>query len=276
MPRVTIVIVTFNTKAEVGACLRSLAIHPPEAPHDVIVVDNASTDGTAEAIRAEWPKIRLIEPGRNLGFAAGNNLGIRSAAGEFVLLLNSDTIVPAGAVDALVGGLAARPDCTAAGPRIVDAEGRPELSFGRMIGPFNEARQKAIVRLQLRGFGPALRYVDRVTRRAGHPDWVSGACLLVRRTEALAAGLLDERFFLYAEDVDFCAALRARGGRILFEPAAEIVHLRGASRRTRPVETERAYRRSQLAFYEKHHPRWVPCLRAYLRMRGRLPPDLPS
>jgi hypothetical protein len=101
---------------------------------------------------------------------------------------------------------------------------------------------------------------------------VSGACLLVRRADALAAGLLDERYFLYAEDVDFCAALRALGRHILFVPDAEVVHLRGASGRKRPETTERAYRRSQLAFYEKHHPRWAPLLRGYLRLRGVLPP----
>jgi hypothetical protein len=111
-----------------------------------------------------------------------------------------------------------------------------------------------------------------MTGRRHHPDWVSGACLLVRRADALAAGLLDERYFLYAEDVDFCAALRSLGRHILFTPDAEVVHLRGASGRTRRVETGQAYRRSQLAFYQKHHPRWAPLLRAYLRVRGALPP----
>ena len=100
---------------------------------------------------------------------------------------------------------------------------------------------------------------------------MSGACLLVRRADADAVGLLDERYFLYTEDVDFCAAIRARGRRILFTPAAQIVHLRGRSRQTAPGPSEQAYRRSQIAFYEKHHPRWAPWLRVYLRLKGRLP-----
>jgi GT2 family glycosyltransferase len=273
---VTIVIVSFNTRAELGACLASLAAHPPATPHEIVVVDNASSDGTAEAVTADWPGVRLIEMGRNVGFAAANNAGIRSASTEFVLLLNSDTLVPAGAVDMLVRRLDAEPDCAAAGPRIVDAAGRPELSFGAMIGPFAELRQKVIVSLQARGVAALVRYVDRVTRRTRRPDWVSGACLLVRRADALAAGLLDERYFLYAEDVDFCAALRGLGKDILFVPDAAIVHLRGVSRLRRPVETERAYRRSQLAFYAKHHPRWEPVLRAYLRIRGKLPGGTPG
>jgi GT2 family glycosyltransferase len=89
--------------------------------------------------------------------------------------------------------------------------------------------------------------------------------------DAEAAGLFDERYFMYTEDVDFCAAIRARGRRILFTPSAQIVHLRGRSRRTAPRATESAYRRSQIAFYEKHHPRWAPILRVYLRLRGRTP-----
>ncbi len=273
---VTIVIVSFNTKAALEGCLASLAAHPPSAAHDVVVVDNASSDGTPEAIRANWPAVRLVEMGRNVGFAAANNAGIRGASGGLVLLLNSDTLVPAGAVDTLVGRLEAEPGSAAAGPRIVDADGRPELSFGAMIGPFAEFRQKVIVSLQARGVPAVTRYVDRATRRTHRPDWVSGACLLVRRADALAAGLLDERYFLYAEDVDFCAALRALGKEILFVPDAEIVHLRGVSRRRRPVEAERAYRLSQLAFYAKHHPRWVPVLRAYLRIRGKLPGGTPG
>jgi len=141
------------------------------------------------------------------------------------------------------------------------------------MGPFSELRQQLLGRLYDRRAGPAVAWVGRQVRRQHYPDWVSGACLLVRRADALAAGLLDERYFLYAEDVDFCAALRALGRRILFTPDAEVVHLRGASGRARPQDTGRAYRRSQVAFYEKHHPGWAPLLRAYLRLRGLLPEE---
>jgi GT2 family glycosyltransferase len=272
MPDVAIIIVTFDTRAETEACLASIAAAPPSTPHRIIVVDNASSDGTADAVRRNWPGVRLIASDRNLGFAAANNVAIRDAAdSEFVLLLNSDTLVPAGAVDVLVRALNADPDAVAAGPRLVGADGRPEISFGPMMGPLNELRQKALVRLYERGVRAAVARVGRMTARRQHPDWLSGACLLVRRAEALAAGLLDERYFLYAEDVDFCAALRGLGRRLLFVPDAEVVHLRGASGRQRPEATERAYRRSQLAFYEKHHPGWAPLLRAYLRLRGALP-----
>ena len=99
-----------------------------------------------------------------------------------------------------------------------------------MIGPVAEARQKLTMALYARGWTPVARRVEAAARKERFVDWVSGACLLVRRPDAEAAGLLDERFFLYTEDVDFCASLRARGRRILFTPAAEVVHLRGRSR----------------------------------------------
>jgi GT2 family glycosyltransferase len=95
----------------------------------------------------------------------------------------------------------------------------------------------------------------------------------VRRQDAEAVGLLDERFFMYTEDIDFCAAIRARGRKVLFVPDVEVVHLRGRSRQAVPAATQAAYRRSHIAFYEKHHPAWAPWLRRYLRWRGQMPEE---
>jgi len=265
-----IIIVSYNAAADLERCLRSLHEPPPETPHVIVVVDNASSDGSPDVVR-RWPGVRLIEAGANLGFARANNLGIRQTAGELILLLNSDTVVPPGAVDRLVADLRAHPDVAVVGPRIVDAGGRAELSFGRALTPLGELRQKTILRLQQRGVRPFPRLVERLTGRVRYPDWVSGACLLVRRADAEQVGLLDERYFIYAEDVDFCAAIRAAGRRVRFTPDAWITHLRGRSVAAAPAATERAYRRSQILFYEKHRPRWAPWLRLYLRLRGRLP-----
>jgi GT2 family glycosyltransferase len=135
-----------------------------------------------------------------------------------------------------------------------------------MISPLAELRQKRLVRGVERGDPSTLRVVNEMTAREQWPDWVSGACLLVRRADAEAVGLLDERFFMYAEDVDFCAAIRARGRRICFTPAVEITHYRGHSAATAPASTHTAYRTSQMAFYRKHHPALAPFLRLYLRI----------
>lgn len=271
LPRVSIVIVTYNSRAHIDRCLSSLVEHPPGMDHEIVVVDNASTDGTAVDTRQRWTGIRVINAGANLGFARANNLGIRQTHGGLILLLNPDTIVPTGAIDRLIAALDARPDAAIAGPRLVNGDGRAELSFGAMPSPFAELRQKFLVRGGERGLGAVPTYVEGLTRRPRDVDWVSGACMLVRRADAEAAGLMDERFFMYLEDVDFCAAVRARGRKVLFAPAAEILHFRGQSRLTAAAPTERAYRRSQIAFYEKHHPGWVPALRLYLKVRGRLP-----
>jgi GT2 family glycosyltransferase len=256
---VSIIIVAFNARADLERCLESLHAAPPAASHDILVVDSGSTDGSADAAR-RWPDVRVIEAGSNVGFARANNVGIRASRSEHLLLLNSDTVVPAGAVDRLLTELERQPDVAIVGPRLVDANGRAELSFGPMIGPFNELRQ------QWRARGAS----DELTRQRQYPDWVSGACLLVRRAEAEAIGLLDERYFMYMEDVDFCAAIRRLGKRILFTPDVEVVHLRGRSVASAPEATRRAYRRSQVAFYEKHHPAWVPLLKLYLRIRGQV------
>jgi GT2 family glycosyltransferase len=264
-----IIIVSFNARADLDECLASLYAHPPTiTPFTVVVVDNASTDGSVEMVRDRWPSVRLIALSRNVGFAAANNVGIRETTGDLILLLNSDTVVPPDALDRLVTALKSDPQAAIAGPRLVDAQGVPELSFGRMVGPFNEFRQKLLGRLYLRGTPVIAPRVARSLRQPAYHDWVSGACLLVWRSDAQAVGLLDERFFMYLEDVDFCAAVRARGRAVLFVPDVEIVHLRGRSRAAAPTATNQGYRRSQIAFYAKHHPAWAPWLRAYLRLRG--------
>lgn len=270
-PELSIIIVSYNARRDLEACLASLASHPPRTTHEVVVVDNASTDGSADAVAAKAPWVRLVRQAQNGGFAAGNNVGIRHTSGELILLLNSDTLVPPGAIDTLIGRLRARPSAAAAGPKLVGADGRVELSFGPMLGPFAELRQKAVVRLHERGFWPASRWVERCTGAEHLVDWVSGAALLVYRRDAEAVGLLDERYFLYTEDVDFCAALRARGRQVLFTPAAQITHLRGRSRASAPERMNAAYRRSQVAFYAKHHPKWLPLLKVYLRLKGQFP-----
>ena len=268
-PRLAIVIVSFNTRRRLEACLRALGDAAPVTRHEIVVIDNGSKDGSPDAVAAGWPQAHLVRLGANTGFAHAANVGMRRSRGELVLLLNSDAVAPPGSIDRLVAALDADETAAVAGPRILSPDGTVELSFGRMITPWNELRQKVLAassRLPV-----ASGWTARLTAQPRYVDWVSGACLLARRRDAEAAGLLDERFFLYTEDVDFCAAVRARGRRVLFTPASEIVHARGSSRKTDPAAAQAAYRRSHLAFYAKHHPRWLPLLRAWLRVRGELP-----
>ena len=260
-----VVIVNFNTREDTLTCLRSLQAAPPRGLGSIWVVDNASTDGSAAAIRQGWPAVQLIELHENVGFGRANNVALARAEAPLVLLLNSDTIVPPEAIDALVARLEAT-GAVAAGPRLVDGQGRPEVSFGGMLSPWAEARQRRLVRLAGQDTPRARRIIARLLSEEREVDWATGACLLIRREAARAAGFFDERYFLYEEDVDLCAALRARGGRIVFTPLAQITHLRGRSGAPR---AHAAYDRSHLAFYEKHVPHWAPWLRWWLRLRGR-------
>ena len=188
-----------------------------------------------------------------------------------MLLLNPDTVVPPGAIDRLVARLDERPDAAVVGPRIVDSQGIPELSFGAALTPWRELRRKAIDRFDKHGLAVARRAdcagdVSRGQRRLGQRRLPAG-----RRADLEAAGLLDERYFLYIEDVDFCAAIRANGRTILFSPVAEIVHLRGRSGATTSGAANRAWQQSHLAYYRKHLPGWAPWLERYLRMKGLAP-----
>ena len=276
MAELTIVIVSYNTCAELVACLHSLHDAPPAIDHHVVVVDNGSRDGSVETIRARFVDVTVLENTINVGYARANNIGIRSTDGEFVLLLNSDTIVPPGAIDYLVGRLRDETNVAVVGPRLTDEAGYAELSFGKMVSPLNELIQK-VKNVVLTTNIPLLSWwIGRSLTRTATPDWVSGACLLVRRSNATGVGLLDERFFLYGEDVDFCAAIRERGARVLFAPEVTVIHQRGRSGAHIPQGTRQLYRRSQIAFYAKHHPGWEPVLRLYLRLCGELPPPTRS
>jgi GT2 family glycosyltransferase len=260
-----IVIVSFNTRGDLENCLQSLHDHPPHVSHEIVVVDNASRDGSVEAVRARWPDVTVIPLNSNVGFSSANNAAIRRTDSELLLLLNSDTIVSEGAIDRLMAAMHELPGASVVGPKIIDGNGHAELSYGRMMTPLAELRQKLLVRRA----SPLT--LSRLTSETRQVDWVTAACMLVRRRDAEAAGLLDERYFMYCEDVDFCAAVRANGGKIYFTPTAQIVHLRGRSWRAGPKATTHSYRRSQLAFYRKHHPWIAPLLKAYLTLRRKLP-----
>jgi len=270
MTELAIIIVSYNARADLEACLTQLHNAPPDVCHTIVVVDNDSSDGSSDAVRTRWPKVTLITAESNLGYARANNMGIRATESSLVLLLNSDTLPPAGAIDQLVTALKASPEAAIAGPRLVDAAGRLEISFGPMLSPFQELWHKCLVRGHRRALPVITEFVEKRARTERYVDWVSGACLLVRRTDADAVGLLDERFFLYTEDVDFCAAARALGRRVLFTPTVEVVHLRGRSGRSNPAARAAAYRQSHLAFYLKHHPGWYPAIRSYHWLRDHL------
>src|SRR5262245_36386015 len=171
MPRLSIIIVTFNSRDDIDACLRSLTdgIH---IDREIVIVDNASTDGTGAHVRERWPGIRLIDLGANLGFARATNIGIQQTFGELVLLLNPDTAVRPGVIDRLVAALEQDIQVGVVGPRIVDEDGNAELSFGRMVSPLVELRQKVLMIGNRRRIPVIRSLVERLTRQTKDVDWV--------------------------------------------------------------------------------------------------------
>ena len=242
---VTVVIVNHNDGIRLRTCLRSLRDQHP-AP-EVVVVDNASTDGSGPSVASEFPGARWIALSENGGFGKANNAGVRESAGDALLFLNTDTVVPPGAVSALVARLASGPDVAAVGPALLRPSGRFQVSFGRSVGLRGQSVQKFLLNpLHERSLPRSSR-----VRSVG---WLSAACLLCRRRAFEAAGGFDEEFFLYFEDIDLCVRLRRAGGRLLYDPAVRVVHEGGSTTAPRAAESRFEYRRSQLLFYRKHRP----------------------
>jgi GT2 family glycosyltransferase len=245
-------VVSYNTRDDLRRCLEALRAHAG-VPVEIIVVDNASTDGSAEAVRAAFPDAQVIANTANLGFSRANNLGLRVARGEFVLVVNSDCEVRPGAVAALVAILEARPDVALVGPRTVGTDGAPQVSFGPSLTPLAEWRQGRLVRGVKAGDASSLRRAAALAAEEQEPDWVSASCFLARRSALDAVGGFDESFFLYEEDVDLCLRLRRAGGRVLYTPRAEVVHHLGRSMERAPERARLEYHRSHLRFYAKHN-----------------------
>jgi GT2 family glycosyltransferase len=236
--RVAVVIVNYRTARLVVDCLASIAQERGgEAACHVVVVDNASGDGSVEALRqatshAGWDWVSLLPLARNGGFACGNNAGIRHALQSpecrYVLLLNPDTVLKHDAIRALVAFMDARPDVGLAGSALEDAAGVRQPSARNAPSPLGELESGA--RLGLLSRLLSRHAVGTPAREAAHEcDWLSGASVMIRREVFDEVGLLDEGYFLYFEEVDFCRRARRRGWKCWFVPESRVVHLEGAS-----------------------------------------------
>jgi len=246
-----VVIVSYNTRDELLRALRSL--DAVTVPLEVVVVDNASADGSPEAVAAAFPRVRVIRNAVNAGFGAACNQGQAATTAPFVLYLNSDAELRAGCLETLLALMHAHRGLGAVGPRTVEDDGAVQVSFGPALTPLREWRQRRLVRGVKRRRPGALRAAAAEASFPHQPTWVSASCLLARRTALLAVGGFDEGFFLYEEDVDLCLRLRQAGWEILFTPAAEAVHHLGRSVAREPERARFEYHRSHLRYYAKHN-----------------------
>ncbi|MEW6741223.1 MAG: glycosyltransferase family 2 protein [Planctomycetota bacterium] len=256
MIKLSIVILSWNTRELLSRCLESLLAGPRSLPFEIIVVDNASTDGSAAMVREIFPEVRLVENERNEGYARGNNIGIRAARGEYVLLLNSDTEVIGPAPEVLVAFLSDHPEYAAASCQLVNPDGTiqrackrfPTLGTALFYGTLWE-----------RLFGPTIVIRDYFMEDFDHRtscdvDQPPGACCLVPRRLFDEVGLFDESLWLFYNDVDFCKRLRECGYKIRFIAEERIIHHEGASTAKYPAFI-REWNLNRLRYYKKHFGR---------------------
>jgi GT2 family glycosyltransferase len=267
MTDLSVSVVSFRTPALLRQCLRALETERERVDMDVTVVDNASGDGSAEMVAAQFGWVRLIRNERNVGFGAAHNQVLRSAAGRYLLVLNSDAVPRPGALRTLVAFMTAHAPVAVAGPRLRYPDGSDQPSRRR----FPTLATLFVESTQIQRFWPdtALlrRYyvADRSAEASQDVDWLVGACLCVRASAAREVGWFDERFFMYSEELDWCRRFRAAGWRVAYVPAAEVTHLEGGSTRLDLEARDRQFQASKLKYVEKWHGRGAArALRAYL------------
>ncbi|MBN1483088.1 MAG: glycosyltransferase family 2 protein [Chloroflexia bacterium] len=247
----SIVIVNWNGGQVLLDCLESIYARTHSFGLEVIVVDNASSDGSPERAAADYTQVRLLRSEHNLGFAGGNNLGLEAARGRYLLLLNNDTVVLEDALEAMLAEIESRPEVGILGCRLLNPDG----SLQRSCGMFPSLLTEFLDQTMLHRLFPTYK-IGRWDYNSARPvDWVTGACLLVRRKTYEQIGGLDEGYFMFLEDVDWCQKAWRAGWQVFYTPAAEIVHLKGHSSRPvlpRLLVVDQA---SGYRFFRRHHGR---------------------
>lgn len=250
---VAAIIVNYNGAALLSHCLEALRSDVGSVRLQTIVVDNGSTDGSADLVRADGEATQLLHMGRNLGFSRANNAGVRSARARYYLFLNTDCFVRPGLLDALTHELERRPDLAVVGPRLLNPDDTLQPSAHNFPSPLIFFLEQSSLWRLLRRFAP-LR--DRVFIAGSHDclveaDWLVGACFMVRADAFVQAGGFDEEFFFYWEETDLCMRLRRRGLHTLLVPTAQAVHIGGGSSGGSGARVQ--FFRSLYRLYRKHY-----------------------
>jgi N-acetylglucosaminyl-diphospho-decaprenol L-rhamnosyltransferase len=261
-PAVSVVIVNYRQGDLLLACLESVFRTADALPVEVIVVDNASGDDTATVVAGRFPRVRLVLNDRNLGFARATNQGLALGTAPLCLWLNPDTVVQPGALQELVRFFHAHPDAAAVGPRMIGPDGELQYSCRAFptLGTGLFTRYSLLRRLWP-GNPVSARYLLSGWDHAGvrEVDWISGSCLLTSRDVLRRVGPLDEAYFLFNEDVDWCRRAADAGLRVYYDPAAVVVHHIGASKARLPAWLVVERHRGMFRYYRKHmrRSRWL-------------------
>jgi N-acetylglucosaminyl-diphospho-decaprenol L-rhamnosyltransferase len=254
-----VAIVNYNTREHLRACLSTVL---SEAPSEIIVVDNASSDHSVEMVATDYPNVVLQANKTNLGYGAAANQAVACCKAKYVLLLNADTLLRPGALLALKQYLEQHPRAAIVGPRLEDPDGTVQASCYPFPTPLHTFLENSTVTIflgrKIRRYVPALRNLYLRTWPHTHPrivPWVKGAVLAVRRQAFEAVGGFDESFFMYFEDADLCYRLRLCGWEVHFTPAATVMHVGGASTIQRSTDMAVQLLASTLQFYQLHSSR---------------------
>ncbi len=252
--KLSIVIICWNDWKVIENCLRSIFAGTHGIEYEVIVSDNGSTDGSVEKIRQQFPTVRIVENGANLGFARGNNAGIREATGEYVLILNPDTIIHDGSLDRWIEFADRHPEAGAFGCKVQNPDG----TYQESARPFPTVWRSLLAALYLRPLGylsdsfVSDYYLGWRGDTEREVDWQSGCCVLFRGDLLNKLGGFDERFFYQFEEVDLCRRVREAGYAIRFTPEASITHLGGQSVGRFPTRFAIEICRNGYRYYYKH------------------------
>jgi GT2 family glycosyltransferase len=252
----SIIIVSYDVKDLLRKCLESIFDCQRDVGFEVWVIDNRSADESGKMVKDEFAGVKLLENERNVGFSAACNQGIARSRGRYLLLLNPDTELTPGGITEMIEFMQARPRVGVCGPRMVDAKG--ELLFScRSFPSYSTAisSSQSVLNRIYPGNPLSRRYLlkDLNRREEKEVDWVSGSCLLTTREIVEKIGNLDERFFMYAEDVDFCYRARRAGYRVCCFPKTVVLHHMGRSTGKRRLSMQVEHHRSMYYFYRKHH-----------------------
>ena len=263
--KLSIIIVSYNSLNYLKDCLDSIKKNEPAESFEIIVVDNASSDGTAQAIRKDYPYVKLIINDKNEGFAAANNKAIKSLSSEYILLINSDCRVYANSIDRLLEFADANNDTGIAGPRIINSDGSVQLSCRKFPSFFDAGMHSILTNIAPNNpFSRRYKLAGLNRDKISKVDWVSGSCMLIRRAALKQTGLMDEKYFMYVEDTDLCYRMWKYGWKVYYFPESEILHHIGGSTKSKSlsgaVTSSVRMQKSVLYFFWKNYHKTVKVL----------------
>lgn len=268
---ISIILVNYNGAEILPECLYSLEKYINKNNSEIIVVDNNSQDNSIDIIENQFPNIKLMKLPKNVGFGAGNNVGAKIATGEFLFLLNTDTILIENTPQLLSNYLHQNEDVGVVGSRITFKDGSYQLSCGNLPNIIIEFIDKIRYSLDKKWHSIFSTLYDKQYSSVQEVGWVTGASLMIRRDIFEKLGGFDESFFMYFEDKDICKRVHDTGFKVIYYPKTSLIHLLGGSSQSMKKSVNSYYRDSQVYYYQKHLERFqTEILKLYLRLTGKV------